>query len=938
MPAGFAARRLAVLVAAALMVLVAAGRFALESWLDRPAPDELPEIGARTDKASPLLFVILDGLNETSAFTHPNGAMPRMAALAAEGASGIAETGEPTLTAPCVRALLTGRRPDLLTGFRNFDAPPVGGSIVEYLARRGAHTAHAGDAAAWQIAPAWYLAKDVYAVPDRGPVDQGETDAVAVEFILERMGEGANVLTLHLTRIDHAGHKHGARSVAYTEACQIVDGQVARVVDAFRGFHPQGTVLVASDHGVSAMGTHGGGESAARRAPWLLVGPRVAMRRGVEVDQSALAPTLCALLGLPQPPLADAPPQLDLLELSPEEGDGALRAWLEARLRIAHTVAGARADRVAVQSAALGVERLAASSPEFAALRQELDKLLAPDRTVLGMFATLVLALGLAVLVAAGTPTPARAATAGPRWSLALLLFVPTPLLLGAAPDAFVPATPLALSIAVCLLAAAAWRLRPTMALASASCAALLLVSVFAGAAFMMQEAMATPGPPEAPRERALAAACVLLALGVWFLRTRTVRSRIAAFVDRHPMAAIALVGAPLGFATTLRPFIDNVVHTVVLYAVLAAGVVALWLRSPEGRAAPRHAVAVVGGVAALLFVVLRLLEGLVWERAWVEVFPPFHVGSLALGVVATFCVVAFGLSTSEARRALSHGGWMVLLPSAVALLLAYVHRLGWLLDRPAAWGIAVGVGANIMGLAALFAAARSRTPPDIRLLACVLAGVALARRASVTDGEHLAYALVALAAMAAGRFHLPQGHRRLVCWALGLLVLRVGVFHAMGFVESFSTLDVGQAFAGLGGASALTVADAAAGASVTWQVVVAGLQLTLRMALPWILFLAALRRALDREPARQLAPLRAILGGVVVGFAARAAVIVAAVWALHHNTWWMSHAYTVYAFAVADILLLAVVGALMGAFSWSRGDVAKRPAPLRAARVGSPA
>ena len=131
-----------------LLGLLGIGRLAMEAWMMRPAPTSLPEIGARTETARPLLIAIIDGLREDSAWTPTDPPMPWLQDFAQGGSWGTAIAGEPTLTAPCVRAILTGRRPDLLTGFRNFDARPVEGSVVGYLADRGAVTAHGGDAAA----------------------------------------------------------------------------------------------------------------------------------------------------------------------------------------------------------------------------------------------------------------------------------------------------------------------------------------------------------------------------------------------------------------------------------------------------------------------------------------------------------------------------------------------------------------------------------------------------------------------------------------------------------------------------------------------------------------------------------------------------------------------------------------------------------------------
>ena len=61
-------------------------------------------------------------------------------------------------------------------------------------------------------------------------------------------------------------------------------------------------------------------------------------------------------------------------------------------------------------------------------------------------------------------------------------------------------------------------------------------------------------------------------------------------------------------------------------------------------------------------------------------------------------------------------------------------------------------------------------------------------------------------------------------------------------------------------------------------------------------------------------------------------AAIAVALWAWWRNSWWMTHAYTVYAYAAADVLLILVCAALCGGFrrtAWLREEpvAAKMPA-----------
>jgi len=292
--------------------------------------------------------------------------------------------------------------------------------------------------------------------------------------------------------------------------------------------------------------------------------------------------------------------------------------------------------------------------------------------------------------------------------------------------------------------------------------------------------------------------------------------------------------------------------------------------------------------------------------------------GGLWLAVGAALVAAMIGL-VPRPRREDRLGVGLAL----VALLGAFFLRLeagtGWL------EGLRVGdvevsmilvLGVSAVALAALVCTL-VRGSADGRLLVRLLAATALARRLSVMDAEFAVFAMAGVGAALAARGRIPTGRVALAWLAVGILALRTAVFHAMGFEESFSTIDVGQAFAGLGGGEAHAL-DAAGGAVITWQMMVAIVQLALRMALPWVLILAALMRSVRRTPGASVGTLRCVLGDLALSFAARGAAIATALWAWWRNNWWMTKAYTVYAYAAADVILLLLCATLCGA--WLRG------------------
>ncbi|MCC7136804.1 MAG: alkaline phosphatase family protein [Planctomycetes bacterium] len=395
----------------ALLGLLGVGATAERAWFAAPLPLEAPDPApARRGPWPALLLVVVDGLREAATPT-----MRTWQALASEGASGVARTGEPTMSAPCVRAIVTGRRPDLYTSFRNFAPVPVRGSVLDALVARGASLAHAGDRLLPNLLPDAYRDADVFVPPRTRYTEPGELDDDAWPFALEQAGDAeVDVLTVHLVTADLTAHRFGADGPAYAAAVAAVDRRLDELVLLFRRTRPGAYVLVAADHGLSPRGTHGGGEPEARRAPFVLVGPRVPKRRAVEIPQEALATTLAAVFRVPTPPLAEEPPALGLVRLDREDRRDALLGFLDAR---AAALAAAGRDleaRGVAERKAAALARATPSDVDAALLAAAMTSAAtAPGPAPAAVAVLALLALVVAVLVARGGARAAVVAGGG---------------------------------------------------------------------------------------------------------------------------------------------------------------------------------------------------------------------------------------------------------------------------------------------------------------------------------------------------------------------------------------------------------------------------------------------------------------------------------------------------------------------------------------------
>ena len=881
------ARARALLLVAGLLCV---GRLASRAWfegpdLDRPAP-QTPRLAS--GRPPPLLLAIVDGLREDATRGGATPVMPFWCELAAEGASGVALTGEPTLTAACVRTLLTGRRPDLSVAARNFDAPVVKENLVQRVAEAGLRVGHAGDAAAYQLARPWYRADDVFAVPDQGPADQGGTDDRAIPFALALIDAGVDALTMHLTRPDHAGHAHGAGLTPqapgapspYAVACSTTDASLRRVVSAFRARHPDAVVLLAADHGLTSRGNHGGGEPDARRAPFVLVAPVVARAVDVEISQPALASTVAAVLRVAPLPFAEAGPALELTRLLPAERLAALSAYVNVRLALAATTSAKDlSDAIAVRRAAAGVEDTNAALRRLEGEARALEEATASAHDPMEV----ALALALAALVALVAADP-RAFRAG-RWTTAALGLAVVALLAAARLESMLgTASVVAVSATVALGAREGrW---PSLG-AVAGLAGFVLVSA---ATFALVPTLASSGAPQF----ALVGASVA-GLATWSLADRRSRDRIRRASVASPGGLLVALGIGIGLATSLRSFVDPFVSLTGIFAAITVGVGGYVALRPGARAvSPRS------GTVALLATAVALLA------------PPTGGSSTArAAAIGGALLVAGGLawfgvqrgSPAVARRAPARAGLVL---GGLSVALAAAARLD-VAPGPVPFLVALAAA-----LAAVVAVVRENgdTALGVRLLGALALVLLLEPR---NDDGTARFAVLCVAAFAAARLPVTRSRSGVVQVAALLALLRVAAFHAMGFTESLSTIDTGGGV--VPGFSSTDPVTSGISASVWINVALQAL----RFVAPWIVLLAAAARAFERGGQGAGPGIRDLVGDTAALLTLRGAAMVLALSIWWPQAWWVPSARAVYAFAVGDVLLLLVGTALVGGLSRAR-------------------
>jgi hypothetical protein len=168
--------------------------------------------------------------------------------------------------------------------------------------------------------------------------------------------------------------------------------------------------------------------------------------------------------------------------------------------------------------------------------------------------------------------------------------------------------------------------------------------------------------------------------------------------------------------------------------------------------------------------------------------------------------------------------------------------------------------------------------------------------------------AVLAGGARVAASLGAPATRLGVALVAVAVVAAKVATFHAMGYSETFSTVDTGA-----GVVPGREVSTAAGGGGVRAEVIEnVALQL-LRLALPWVVLLASAAHAFAASSRR--AAFRVLSTDVLLAYATRAAALVAAMWVWWRSSWWVSTAYAAFALGTADALVAALVVASCGAF-----------------------
>ncbi|KAL2128578.1 hypothetical protein VTI74DRAFT_9003 [Chaetomium olivicolor] len=320
------------LLLANLLIPAAILTFATGFFPYKPLLPGLARFDAVTEYGDPpqapfnkLVFMVVDALRSDFVYTTDSG-FEYLQSLIRDGDAlpFTAHATSPTVTMPRLKAITTGSIPSFLDVVLNLDEADESSSLAAqdtWLAQMKAKDTGKlvmyGDDTWLKLFPGMFDRAEgttSFFVSDFTDVDNNVTRHIEDEL----MRDDWNTMVLHYLGLDHIGHKGGPKSPHMVPKQREMDGIVQQIYSAMMSNdHLQSTLfVVCGDHGMNDAGNHGASSAGETSPALVFMAPTFkSLKRNLQsplpenesfqyystVEQSDLAPTLAALLGLPVP-------------------------------------------------------------------------------------------------------------------------------------------------------------------------------------------------------------------------------------------------------------------------------------------------------------------------------------------------------------------------------------------------------------------------------------------------------------------------------------------------------------------------------------------------------------------------------------------------------------------------------------------------------------
>lgn len=272
--------------------------FPTGNWVTVPGPETGPPL------ADQVLLIVVEALTADQAANLQIFTQART-----RGATGTLLCETPSYAWPNLVAMVAGTPPALSGILTDLHPGPATVDTLMLRVDKAGRTCAVAGSYAWSVL---FPAQFTHNAPHR---DFGDptTDEQITREALGFLSQGAALVVADLGQADAAAHASHSLGPAYRQAVLRLDSEIGKLVAAVD--LARTTVVVASTHGLTASGGHGGSEPEVLQVPVAMLGAGVKPGSSLLGSNRDLAPTLSVLLGLPYPADILATPLLEGLEV-----------------------------------------------------------------------------------------------------------------------------------------------------------------------------------------------------------------------------------------------------------------------------------------------------------------------------------------------------------------------------------------------------------------------------------------------------------------------------------------------------------------------------------------------------------------------------------------------------------------------------------------------
>ena len=221
-------------------------------------------------------------------------------------------TGPLTLSATCIKELMTGVPNNPIDGLNNFNLGHPGGQDPWLMA--------ANDETHDVAMIGSYVMGNMYSEvigieftdTFKGHSDYYEGDQESFELMSDIIDSNShNIVSLHFSGPDKVGHTWGIESEEYKDKLLDIDIKLNEIMS---NIDPNWNIIITADHGMTATGTHGSAEEKTRDVSAFVTGPDIITSASQNIVQRDLAALTTLLTGQPFPLQLHGRIPLDILD------------------------------------------------------------------------------------------------------------------------------------------------------------------------------------------------------------------------------------------------------------------------------------------------------------------------------------------------------------------------------------------------------------------------------------------------------------------------------------------------------------------------------------------------------------------------------------------------------------------------------------------------